>query len=415
MRKNSPFQSSTIISLGLFASGSLASLLYFSTLFLGNLEQNFLRFELVFFSLFALYLLAIYLVFKQKAITNQTIIITVVFAIVFRLVLLASVPTLSVDIFRYLWDGKVQAAGINPYRFPPQSTELTFLRDNLIYPKIYRPDLRTIYPPLSEAFFALTQLFSRNSVLIFKSFIAMIDAVSIILIMLFLKSKKIDPARVIIYAWSPLVVFEFAHSGHIDVLIIPLVILAIWSKIKNKDALSGIFLGLATLVKLYPAFLIFGLLERKNLRLPFWFTLTILVGYIPYAQVGPKILGSLGTYLGGWGFNFLKYLLSSGLNHFLDNSSAISSIIMLSILLIAGGAVAFRNSEEQNPKSLVPKSPPDEKIIATTILLIGLFLLFSPTIYPWYAIWILPFLSFRPSGFWLAATGLVALVYLPFI
>jgi len=414
MRKNSPFQSSTIISLGLFASGSLASLLYFSTLFLGNLEQNFLLFELVFFFLFALYLLAIYLVFKQKVITTQTVIIIIVFAIIFRLVLLASTPTLSVDIFRYLWDGKVQAAGINPYRFAPQSSELTFLRDNLIYPKIYRPDLRTIYPPLSEAFFVLTRLVSRNSVLIFKSFIAVIDAVSIILIMLFLKSKKIDPARVIVYAWSPLVVFEFAHSGHIDALIIPFVILAIWSKIKNKDALSGVFLGLATLVKLYPAFLIFGLLERKNLRLPFWFTLTILAGYIPYAGVGAKILGSLGAYLGGWGFNFLKYLLSSGLSHFLDNSSANSSIIMLSVLLIAGGAVAFRNLKEQNP-NLVPKSSPDEKIITTTVLLIGLFLLFSPTIYPWYAIWILPFLSFRPSGFWLAATGLVALVYLPFI
>ncbi len=407
MERDDLWNSPAITSVFLIVLGSVAAVLYFLTLSLGNLENNFVSFEIVFFSLFGFYLLAVYISYKQEIEAKEILIIIVLFALIFRLILLATTPSLSTDIFRYLWDGRIQRAGINPYRYAPSANALSAYRDGLVYEYIYRPDIPTIYPPLSEFFFLLVQLIRSNSILAFKWLITLVDLFSIGLILFFLKARNLNPANVIFYAWSPLVIFEFAHSGHIDALLIPLVILAVWFRIKDKDMASGSFLGLATLVKLYPAFLIFGLVGKKNWRFLFCFILTVLVGYIPYAGVGVKVLGSLGVYLKGWGGGLLGGFISWGLSSYFGISRQIATALVLFILALTGGLIAFRiwrNDKRQYSSS--------EETITWIILLIGLFVLLSPSIYPWYAIWIIPFLCFRPSIFWLALTGVVALLYL---
>src|SRR5437588_8585338 len=110
----------------------------------------------------ALYVFVTWLAIKARA-ARSTLIIVIVFAVLFRLSLLFSPPYLSDDIYRYVWDGRVQAAGINPYRYIPADAALEKLRDGKIYPRINRKDYaRTIYPPVAEAVLFLTTRISES-------------------------------------------------------------------------------------------------------------------------------------------------------------------------------------------------------------------------------------------------------------
>ena len=112
----------------------------------------------------AIYLLAAWIVVRSRS-SNATVLIVVAFAVVFRLSILFASPYLSDDIYRYVWDGRVQAAGVNPYRYIPAAPELAHLRDDVIYPKINRRDwAHTIYPPAAQVVFFLTTRISESVV-----------------------------------------------------------------------------------------------------------------------------------------------------------------------------------------------------------------------------------------------------------
>jgi hypothetical protein len=112
----------------------------------------------------AIYLLAVWIVTRARP-SNSTLMIAIGFAVLFRVSILFTPPYLSDDIYRYIWDGRVQAAGINPYRYIPAAPELTQLRDATIYPKINRRDYaHTIYPPVAQVVFLLTTRISESVV-----------------------------------------------------------------------------------------------------------------------------------------------------------------------------------------------------------------------------------------------------------
>ncbi|MCA1573816.1 MAG: hypothetical protein LC770_04610 [Acidobacteria bacterium] len=137
------------------------------------------------------------------------LIIVLVFAALFRLSILFSAPYLSDDIYRYIWGGRVQAAGINPYRYIPADQTLIGLRDEEIYPKINRRDYaRTIYPPVAETVFLSTTRISE-SVTLMKATMVGFEAITIWAIVQLLGSLGLARQRVLIYAWHPLIVWEF--------------------------------------------------------------------------------------------------------------------------------------------------------------------------------------------------------------
>src|SRR6185503_20921302 len=112
----------------------------------------------------AIYLLAAWIVVRVRP-SSSTLLIVIAFAIIFRLSILFAPPYLSDDIYRYVWDGRVQAAGINPFRYIPAAPELAHLRDDAIYPKINRRDWSyTIYPPVAQAVFFVTTRISESVV-----------------------------------------------------------------------------------------------------------------------------------------------------------------------------------------------------------------------------------------------------------
>ena len=104
------------------------------------------------------------------------------FAILFRLTLLSATPGLSDDIYRYIWDGRVQLAGINPYQHAPDSPALATLRDAVYYPAINHKQIRTIYPPVAQLFFAAVCLIDTNPV-VMKIFLVLCEVAMLFLLL----------------------------------------------------------------------------------------------------------------------------------------------------------------------------------------------------------------------------------------
>ncbi len=214
-------------------------------------------------------------------------------------------PLLSTDAYRYVWDGRVQAAGINPYRYLPAAKELERLRDEgvgagAVYPNINRADTaRTIYPPFAQVIFAaVAQLWSRSwpSLGGVKAAMLAFDLLAVGAALLLLRTARLPPERVLIYAWNPLVVWEFVGGAHIDAAAVGLSALAILAAVRARPALAGGALGLAILCKLLPAALFPALWRRWDWRTPSACGAVIAVGYACYAGVGWRVLGYLPGY-----------------------------------------------------------------------------------------------------------------------
>lgn len=223
-------------------------------------------------------------------------------ALAMRALTLLSPPLQSTDIYRYVWDGRVQAAGINPYAHLPAAPELRALRDEgtgaeAIYPNINRADFApTIYPPAAQAIFAAVGLV-WPTIWGMKAAMLLFDLLGIGGALLLLRAAALPLERVLILAWNPLVVWEFAGAGHIDAAALGLSGLALVAAARRYPAAAGLALAGAVLCKLLPAALAPALWRRWDWRLP--------------AAVGAAMVLSYGAYaLGGWGagWRVLGYL-----------------------------------------------------------------------------------------------------------
>ncbi|HZH90937.1 MAG TPA: glycosyltransferase 87 family protein, partial [Pyrinomonadaceae bacterium] len=244
----------------------------------------------------ALYALAAWLVWRAGE-RRSTLLLVVVFAAAFRLSVLFAPPFLSDDIYRYVWDGRVQAAGVNPFRHVPAADALRFLRDAEIYPNINRRDYApTIYPPLAQMIFFLTTRVSE-SIVWMKAVMVLFEAAGLCALVALLASFKLPRGRVLLAAWHPLAVWEIAGSGHLDALVICFIALALLARRRERENLTGALLAAAALVKLFPLLLLPAFYRRRSWRMPLAFCVTFAAGYLPYLSVGARrVLGFLPGY-----------------------------------------------------------------------------------------------------------------------
>ncbi len=358
----------------------------------------------LFFPLFALYGLAVAAVFRKRS--GPTFVGLIVgFAILFRVTLLASPPVLSSDLYRYIWDGRVQIAGINPYLYPPAAEELAPLRDEDIFPHINRQEAPTIYPPGAQMLFALIATAVPDSVTALKAIMVLFDIGTILLILRLLNKAGIRSDRVLLYAWSPLAIFEVAGSGHLEALMLPVVLLALLARKNGKSVLAGIALGVATLIKLYPAALFPAVYKRRDRMFPLAFGATILLGYLPYLYGAQgRVLGFLPAYVGPWeDFNVgLRHFLTLALAPFTASPRPVAMLLLTALL----GAVAIYVMRQRHT----------EAFLWYGYVMVSAYLLLLPTsFHPWYVVWILPFLCFYPSWGWLYLSGAITLSYLKYV
>lgn len=336
---------------------------------------------------------------------RSALVLILIGAAAMRLALLFTEPTLSSDIYRYVWDGRVQAAGINPYRYVPAAPELAPLRDAAIWPLINRADYAvTIYPPVAQALFLGVTRVGEN-VVVMKLGLLLFEAASVAALIALLKRLAMPPARVAAYAWHPLPVWEIAGNGHVDAAMIALLLLSLLVFLNGRSLLGGVLATLGALVK-PTALLALPVFWRPwDWKLPLAVAATICVAYLPYLSVGSGVFGFLGGYIEeegfteGRGFRFVR-LIEQLTGPLPPLAGAVYAALAALVLASMALAIAFRTDRSERAA-----------IRSLNWLLIA-FLVLSTPHYPWYFLALAPFLALSPTATaWTVTTVSVFLYY----
>ena len=334
------------------------------------------------------YVAVVWLSLRTKD-SRALLMLGLIFAALFRLSILFAPPYLSDDIYRYVWDGRVQAAGINPYRYIPADEALAHLRDDKIYPNINRRDYaHTMYPPVAEAAFLLLTRVSE-SVTWMKAAMLAFEAVAVWALVQLLVSFGFARQRVLIYAWHPLAIWEFAGSGHADALAIAFIALALLVHRKSRETLTGFFLACATCVKLFPAVLLPAFHRWGRWKMLLAFVATILIAYLPYLSVGPVgTLGFLPGYASERGMTSgEQFFLLAVARRLLSATVPTSAYLILAV--VALGVVAVWRMRDQVNAGV--------GYLRTGMILGSLFTVLVAPHFSWYFGWLVVFLCFVPS------------------
>jgi alpha-1,6-mannosyltransferase len=358
----------------------------------------------LFLVLFAVYLFIVWQVRKRICSTSLGILIILILAVAFRLTLLFSGPVFSFDIYRYVWDGRVAANGINPYLYAPQAPQLSSLRD-ANWGQINHKYLRTGYPPLMEALFELLYV-AFNTVISFKVAFSIFDIGTIIVVLLLLKELKLDTKNIIIYAWAPLPVVEIAQSGHNDSVAVFFVFLAFLLMARGRNVSSAAVMSLAVISKIYPIFFAPILLKRWGKQGTILFFAITLLSHIPYlGGVGLGIYQSLLFAVNTSNFNGSIFPLITNiisLTKITDNPGLIAQFIVYGIYvsLLAWAFVTAQRGHRDT-----------KWLMEVSFLLTGVLLLLDRSFFSWYVTWLVPFLPFNVFPSWLLLSGTSFLGY----
>jgi alpha-1,6-mannosyltransferase len=334
----------------------------------------------------AIYLVAAWIVTRARS-SNSTLLIAIGFAVLFRVSIVFAPPYLSDDIYRYIWDGRVQAAGINPYRYIPAAPELAQLRDDAIYPKINRREIaHTIYPPVAQLVFLLTTRISE-SVVWMKVTMVIFEMVAIWAIASLLNLLRRPRQLLLLYAWHPLVIWEFAGSGHVDAIAIGFIALAFLAWQRRSDLGAGVLLACATLVKLFPLVLLPAMLKRERWKIVPVFVATIAVGYPAYLSVGPRaVLGSVPVYTKEMGVMTGQQFYALSLAQKLFGWEFPSIAYMIATVFIMCAIALW---------VLLRRTKPEDYLNHAMLLATATTVLFAPH-FSWYFCWLVFFLCFTP-------------------
>jgi hypothetical protein len=404
---------------------------YAYALGLRDLRKHTVEFVWAFILAFGVYALAVWWVLQEKSGATTTTQLALIFAfgIAFRAILVFSQPKLSDDMYRYVWNGRVQANDINPYLYAPDAPELTRLRDHAIWRLINRKSAVTVYPAGAELAYAAIWRIWPDNVRWFQVVMAGGDLLAGALLAALLRALGRSPMAVLIYLWSPLVIFETAHSAHVDGLVLPLLVGAWYARLKGRDATTGLLLGGAAALKLYPALLLPVLWRgrdgegslRPALALPLAFMAGFLLPYLPYLSAGSGVIGYLPNYLKEKFNPGLAYFISEWVKQAGGSPAQVLLALLLVVLAVIFGICILR--------------PPidGESAIKRCIWPIGTFTLLTQNLFPWYLLWLVPLLAIAlPAstrmhqsrlgqlplnswGGWWLFSGLVALSYTFFI
>ena len=311
-------------------------------------------------------------------------------AVLLRVVMCGVTPSLSDDIYRYQWDGRVQRAGFDPYAYPPNHPQLQFLRDEL-FPHINFPNLRTVYPPLTELAFRAGAAMGHTVTgqkLVFVA--AELLTVMALLVILWQQGRSL--LWVVAYAWHPLVVLEIAGSGHNDALGIAFLWMGLAAWQAGQWMGAAVEWSLAFLSKFASVVLVPWWWFRRAHRgwlLGFLFLAALPLAMRPTAI--SAVIESLSVMTVRFESNASIYLAVAGL---LGNAG------LARLLLSACGAVwlLWWAKREADPIRY----------------LFGAFAgaaLLSPVLHPWYVLWLIPFLCLWRISALIALTGTVVLAY----
>lgn len=295
-------------------------------------------------------------------------------------------PLLSSDIYRYVWDGKVQATGVNPYRYVPADPVLASLRDGAIFPHINRATTAvTIYPPVAQFFFLIVTRIGEN-VTVMRLALVGCEAVTVAIIALFLRRVNQPVTRVVAYLWHPLPLWEIASSGHVDAVMMVLMLLGLWIAMSGHALRGAVLVALSMLVKPYVAPVLLGIWRPRDLKMPFIVIAVIALCYLPYLSVGWGVLGFLtqgylreeGISAGNDLWPLSLWRLVFGEHH----GDVVAYVTIAALVLLFAGLAVARSGDR----------PIASRLADINRLLLLTLLLLSPN-YPWYFLVLTPFVA----------------------
>ncbi len=327
-------------------------------------------------------------------------------ALLFRLTVWPLFPALSDDVYRYRWEGKLQAVGGNPYQARPNDPEWAGLRDET-FPLVVGKDFKAGYGPFVEllelwtyrAASALTPETERQ-VFWFKAPFALFDLGVIAALLALLKVRRLAPERVLIYAWSPLPVMEFWATGHNDSAVVLFLVLALLAAARERWTLSFAGLSLAVAAKLWPLVLFPIFVGWKGLRpqraYQWWVSVPILGALAwPYWSDVTENVRFMSGFLGGWRNNDSLF----GLLLWMTGDIYRAKYLAFAIVAAAVVFVTLRRWRCE------------KAALAVLVVMLAV----SANCHPWYLTWMLPLLALFPVPALLLWTALTPLAHVAVI
>ena len=379
------------------------------TVFLGYYadRNQFLSFIAAYALFFALY---IWVCFYQGQTESR---FWINLGIALRVLLLFSLPNLSDDFYRFIWDGRLTMAGYHPFIHTPryfvENQIFTTGVSVALFNKLNSPDYFTVYPPVSQVIFAISAWFSagndRLAVVIIKLFL-LLGEIGVIRI---LARQFNQPKAAVLYALNPLVILELTGNCHFEGLMVFFILLGILTIRKTDVLKSAVYWALAVATKLLPVLfvpLVWRWLGwRRGLQFVLWFGLFSLILFLPLLAVFPQIFESIDLYFREFQFNASIYYLvreigfaKIGWDIGEFSGPALAALALLGVLLIS----LFGGWKKQKSESLF-----------ASIIVFSLFLYYSlaAVVQPWYLCVPFALSLITPWRFMIWWTGLVALSY----
>ena len=315
------------------------------------------------------YLFAIREFFSTPKFPPRVIVVGLVLSALWHLPFLVTPPGADDDVHRYVWDGRVQRLGYNPYLVVPSDPALSGLHTSETR-TLNNPDVPSPYPAGAQLFFRAVTTIHESIFALKIAFVACDFAIALILLDVLRRTGQ-GAHWVLAYAWNPLLATEVAGSGHIDIVGVLLLLVSAAALERRWRAAAAMAFGLAVAVKLLPIVLLPLYWRRVRIRDGVLATVVVGLLYVPFLNHGRISIGSLGTYVQSFRFNGPVFAT-------LERVAAPQFVVGLALL------AGFLTAIWMRRKSPPPSSDAFAWPMAASLLC-------APVVYPWYLLWLLPF------------------------
>jgi alpha-1,6-mannosyltransferase len=316
------------------------------------------------------YLLAIREFFAKPSLPRRVVVIGLVLAALWHVPFLLASPGLDDDIHRYLWDGRVQRLGYNPFEIVPSDPALAALHTSETR-TLNNPDVPSPYPAGAQLFFRAV-IAIHESIFALKLAFVICEIATVLVLLDVLRRSQESAHWILAYAWHPLLAADVAGSGHIDTVGVLLLVLSVAALGRRWRAIAAVAFALAVGVKLIPIVLLPLFWKRVRLRDGVLAAAVLGLLYVPFLSWKRIPVGSLGTYVQSFRFNDPVFAV-------LERVAAPQLVVGLAVL---GGFLTAiwmrRKSAALSPEAFAWP--------------MAASLLGAPVVYPWYLLWLLPFL-----------------------
>jgi alpha-1,6-mannosyltransferase len=333
-----------------------------------------------------------YLVALGRAadLSKRGLILALLVAGVWRAILVTAPPLLSDDVYRSVWEGRVQLRGGNPYAWGdrPDSPRWEPMRDE-VWRAMNHRDYPAVYPPLWQLA-ARAVVATADSVTAMKAFLATVEMLALWPLATVLRRRGLPRGRLLVLAWSPLAIVEVAGSGHNEALGLLFLAVSLAALESGRPLLSAVAAALGFQTKLLPGLVAAAWARRYRAAHVVVAAVVAALLLWPYRSAGRVLFLSLSKYAALWRFNETAFAPLAAL---FGHAAAVR--LGAFIVLALAFALAGRRAEPVTAATAV---------VAATLLL-------APSVLPWYALWLLPLLVVRDEAAALLFTGTIALAY----